>query len=97
MTRGIETLVRRGLVRRRSDPRDRRRALLSPSSKGRRLHAEVERVSRALEQELLRVLSPAELRMLDRVLDKLERRSARIFADRDAWRRIVHGTRRLAR
>jgi DNA-binding MarR family transcriptional regulator len=97
VTRGIDMLAARGLVRRRQDPADRRRAVLSLSAKGRRLHERIEQVSRALEQELLRMLSPAELRTFDRLLDKLERRSAQIFAKRDAWRQIVHGARRPAR
>jgi DNA-binding MarR family transcriptional regulator len=91
VTRGIDMLAARRLVLRRRDRADRRRAVLSLSAKGRRVHAQIERVSRALEQELLRVLSPAERRMLDRTLDKLERRSAQIFASRDAWRGIAHG------
>ncbi|PWT84343.1 MAG: hypothetical protein C5B56_15780 [Proteobacteria bacterium] len=89
VTRNIDMLAARGLVLRRRDRTDRRRAVLSLSAKGRRLHARIERVSRALEQELLQVLSPQEQRMLDRTLAKLERRSAQIFAASDAWRSIA--------
>jgi hypothetical protein len=35
------------------------------------------------------VLRPAERETLDRVLDRLERRSGEIFARSDAWRDIV--------
>jgi hypothetical protein len=41
---------------------------------------------------LLSVLRPAERESLDRVLDKLERRSAEIFARSDAWREIVRAS-----
>jgi len=89
VTRGIDALAEQGLVLRREDPVDRRRTILSLSAKGKRIHDKVEEVSRALEQELLRVLSPAEREALDRVLDKLERRSAEVYARSEAWRDIV--------
>ena len=44
------------------------------------LHDNIEQVSRALEQELLDVLTAAERETLNLVLDKLERRSSDIFA-----------------
>jgi len=89
VTRGIDALAEQGLVLRREDPVDRRRTILSLSAKGKRIHDKVEEVSRALEQELLRVLRPAERETLDHLLDKLERRSAEIFARSNAWRDIV--------
>src|SRR5262245_19964403 len=89
VTRGIDALAEQGLVLRREDPADRRRTILSLSAKGKRIHDKVELVSRALEQELLSVLRPGERETLDRVLDKLERRSTEIFARSDAWRGIV--------
>jgi DNA-binding MarR family transcriptional regulator len=92
VTRGIDALAEQGLVLRREDPADRRRTILSLSAKGKRIHDRVELVSRALEQELLSVLRPAERESLDRVLDKLERRSAEIFARSDAWREIVRAS-----
>jgi DNA-binding MarR family transcriptional regulator len=91
VTRGIDTLAEQGLVLRRDDPSDRRRTILSLSAKGKRIHDKVEQVSRALEQELLRILHPAERDALDRMLDRLERRSAELFARNDAWRDILRG------
>ncbi len=88
VTRGIDALAEQGLVLRREDPADRRRTILSLSAKGRRLHDKIEQVSRALEQELLSVLTPSERTMLYRTLDKLERQSLEIFARSDAWRHI---------
>jgi DNA-binding MarR family transcriptional regulator len=93
VTRGIDALAAQGLVVRRRDRADRRRTILSLSAKGRRIHARVERVSRALERELLGVLTEAELKMLYRTLDKLERRSAEIFAAADAWRGMLGAAR----
>src|SRR5262245_28259163 len=89
VTRGIDALAEQGLVLRREDPVDRRRTILSLSAKGKRIHDKIEQVSRALEQELLRVLSSAEREALDRVLDKLGRRSAEVYARSEAWRDIV--------
>jgi DNA-binding MarR family transcriptional regulator len=88
VTRGIDALAQQGLVLRREDSADRRRTILTLSAKGRRLHDKIEQVSRALERELLRVLTPSERTMLYRTLDKLERRSSEIFARSDAWRNI---------
>jgi DNA-binding MarR family transcriptional regulator len=90
VTRGIDMLAEQGLVLRREDAADRRRTILSLSSKGRRIHDRIEQVSRALERELLSVLTSAEREMLYLVLDKLERRSSDIFDAGDAWRDIVH-------
>jgi DNA-binding MarR family transcriptional regulator len=91
VTRGIDMLAEQGLVLRREDAADRRRIILSLSAKGRRIHDRIEQVSRALERELLSVLTSAEREMLYLVLDKLERRSSDIFDADDAWRAIVHG------
>jgi DNA-binding MarR family transcriptional regulator len=91
VTRGIDMLAEQGLVLRREDAADRRRTILSLSAKGRRIHDRIEQVSRALERELLSVLTSAEREMLYLVLDKLERRSSDIFDAGDAWRAIVHG------
>jgi DNA-binding MarR family transcriptional regulator len=88
VTRGIDALAQQRLVLRREDPADRRRTILTLSAKGRRLHDKVEQVSRALERELLSVLTPSERTMLYRTLDKLERRSSEIFARSEAWRNI---------
>jgi DNA-binding MarR family transcriptional regulator len=89
VTRGIDTLAEQGLVVRREDRADRRRTILSLSAKGKRIHDKIEQVSRALEQELLSALTPAEREMLYLVLDKLERRSSEIFDANHAWRDIV--------
>jgi DNA-binding MarR family transcriptional regulator len=89
VTRGIDTLAEQGLVLRREDPADRRRTTLSLSAKGKRVHEKVEQVSRALERELLSALTSTELETLYLVLDKLERRSSKIFVGDDAWREIL--------
>ena len=89
VTRGIDMLAAQGLVRRREDPVDRRRTVLSLSAKGRRIHDKIERVSRGLERALLAGLSASEQKILYRVLDKLERRSSEIFTGDENWRDIV--------
>jgi DNA-binding MarR family transcriptional regulator len=89
VTRGIDTLAEQGLVVRREDGADRRRTILSLSAKGKRIHDKIEQVSRALERELLSVLTPAEREMLYLVLDKLERRSSEIFDADDPRSKIA--------
>jgi DNA-binding MarR family transcriptional regulator len=88
VTRGVNDLVKAGLVVRREDPKDRRRVALSLSAKGKRVHKKIEHVSRMLELELLDELTTSEVGMLYSILEKLERRSMTVFKGRDAWIRI---------
>ena len=89
VTRGIDMLAAQGLVRRREDPVDRRRTVLSLSAKGRRIYEKIEKVSRGLERALLRGLTANEQKLLDLMLDKLERRSSKIFPGDENWSDVV--------
>lgn len=89
VTRAVDRLVRQGLVRRKLDPSDRRRVVLTLTAKGRDVHDEIDHVRRAIERELVGVLSERERRLLGRFLDKLEAQARRLFTDRTAWRAIV--------
>src|SRR4051812_42144778 len=60
VTRAVDVLVRRGLVRRRQDAEDRRRVVLSLSAKGARSFAQIEAVRRGLEGALLKGLPARE-------------------------------------
>lgn len=89
VTRTVDKLVARDLVLRRQDPADRRRVILTLSSKGKRINDVIEEVRRAIEIDFLRNLDDRELEMLYAILDKLDQRANEIFADEDAWRRIL--------
>ena len=72
----VDSLARRGLVTRRPDPRDRRRAVIEISAKGRRTLHQVRATVHRNEREWLSALSDDELRayidQLHRIQDALE-------------------------
>ena len=79
VTRAVDLLVGKGYVRRRQDPRDRRKVILSLSAKGRRVYDAIEDIRYEMERELMGVLTPSELDALYVILDKLEERSDEIL------------------
>jgi DNA-binding MarR family transcriptional regulator len=78
VTRAVDLLVGKGYVRRRQDPRDRRKVILSLSAKGRRVYDAIEEIRYEMEREMMGILSPSELDTLYAILDKLEARSNEI-------------------
>lgn len=75
VSRAIARLRHRGLVAQEQDPQDRRRSSLRLTGEGQRIYREIVPLARAREAELLAVISPAELRRLDALLDKLRHRA----------------------
>jgi DNA-binding MarR family transcriptional regulator len=73
VTRAIELLVRRGLIRRDVDKDDRRRASLRLTADGRKVYKDIEKFVVRVENELASVLDANELATLRQCLDKLER------------------------
>jgi DNA-binding MarR family transcriptional regulator len=73
VTRAIELLVRRGLIRRDVDKEDRRRASLSLTAEGRRIYKDIEKFTIRVERELTAGLDHNDLGMLRQTLDKLDR------------------------
>ena len=71
MTRMIDKLEERGLVRRVPREHDRRAADLELTKEGRRLHGEVRRVQVAVLNRMLRGFSRAEARTLERLLKRI--------------------------
>jgi DNA-binding MarR family transcriptional regulator len=73
MSRTVDALVTRGLVRRVRPPEDRRRVMLSATARGRRTleRARRERLERL--EERLETLGDPELRLLARSADLIER------------------------
>jgi DNA-binding MarR family transcriptional regulator len=91
VTRAVDQLVVRGLVTRRSDPKDRRRVFLSLAANGKRVFEESEQLRGIIEDKFLGVLQPKERLAFHRILDKLEDRAMVMFDGKQAWRRIIGG------
>jgi len=71
ISRAVHGLMRKKYLVRSVSEADRRRRLLQPTAKGHRLYGDTLPLFRSREQQMLAVLSPAELRTLDRLLAKL--------------------------
>lgn len=78
VSRAVARLMRRGRLDRQLDPADRRRSLLRLSAEGGRIHGEIAPLARSVEARLLAALEPGERRVLDALLDKLQRRAERL-------------------
>jgi DNA-binding MarR family transcriptional regulator len=89
VTRAVDQLVARGLVTRRADPKDRRKVVLSLAAKGKEIFKESEKLRGAIEGAFLDALRPGEKAVLQRLLDKLERRAAVMFNGKQSWRKII--------
>lgn len=75
VSRAVSRLVAAGLVTRTPDSRDNRQIVLRLSAEGARVHREIAPLALAWEEELLAVLDAEERAVLDRALDKLQRRA----------------------
>ena len=73
MTKRLDRLERRGLVKRRPDPKDRRGVMIQLSESGRRLVAKAVAENTRTEAALLSGLSPKERRLLGNLLRTLLR------------------------
>lgn len=71
VSRAVTKLVDRGRVERRFADIDRRRSILTLTDEGRSLLEEIEPVALDFEDRLLGELSPAEVAVLNRVIEKL--------------------------
>ena len=76
VSRAVARLLAHGRVTRRTDPEDRRRAILDLTPEGRAVYAKVVPLVLSVERELLGELSPEERAALDQLLHKLERCTA---------------------
>lgn len=85
VTRAVNELVKKGLVLRREDTRDRRRVSLALSASGRRLYQEVVPYAKQVEEELLHGLGAAQREALADLLDRIQGNIGRLAAiDADA-------------
>lgn len=81
VSRAVAKLVANGRVARGSDPEDRRRTRLSPTPAGRAVYRRIVPLVKARERDLTSVLTPAESRALDRIVDKLLRRALDLLGE----------------
>ena len=81
VSRAIAKLIAAGRVTRETDPNDRRRAPLRPTSEGRAIYRRIVPLAKARERELTSALTPADMRALDRIIDKLHRRALDLQRD----------------
>jgi DNA-binding MarR family transcriptional regulator len=75
VSRAVARLLRAGLVDRRVDQGDRRRAFLTLSRKGRRVYGEIIPLALDAEAQLVAALGADELRQLDALIAKLQARA----------------------
>lgn len=81
VSRAVAKLIAAGRVARETDPDDRRRTPLRPTPAGRALYRRIVPLVKARETELTSVLTPAEARALDRIIDKLHSRARDLQQD----------------
>jgi DNA-binding MarR family transcriptional regulator len=71
VSRAVAGLMKRGLVERATDQKDRRRASLALSAKGRTMHARIVPLALEYEQSLYAALSAEERTLFDRLTGRL--------------------------
>jgi len=87
VSRALAALEARGLVVRRIDRGDRRRATLRLSAAGRRIHAAIVPLARDIESRFTAELSTAEGAALDALLGRLQAQAERLDGELGAVRR----------
>jgi DNA-binding MarR family transcriptional regulator len=83
VSRAVARLLARGRVSRRTDPEDRRRAILDLTPEGRLTYSNVVPMVLAVESELIADLDSEERALLETVMRKLELRTAHDFGGAD--------------
>ncbi len=78
VSRAVARLIEQNLVKRATDPSDRRRSILKLTAQGARIHKQIVPIARERETELATVLTAKERESLDRLLAKLQQRADEI-------------------
>ncbi len=78
VSRAVARLIGQRLVKRETDPNDRRRSILKLTPRGARTHRQIVPIARGRESELAAALTDKERRNLDALLVKLQRRADEI-------------------
>ncbi len=97
VSRGVARLLQFGRIRRDADPRDRRRSKLYLSDEGREVYDEIVPVAHAYQDKLMADLDSNEVRVLEKLLAKIESGVAAIgsegFGLATGMDTAAHGTR----
>ncbi|MDH3737567.1 MAG: methyltransferase domain-containing protein [Alphaproteobacteria bacterium] len=83
VSRAVGRLLAQKLVKRETDPNDRRRSILKLTARGVRTHQKIVPIARGRESELAAALTTTERRNLDALLAKLQQRASEIAAEQD--------------
>jgi DNA-binding MarR family transcriptional regulator len=86
VSRAIERLTRKKLIKREVDPNDRRRARIQLTAAGQSVHVAVQRVLTRLENELLDGLGERERAALQHGLATLDERALALMASGLTWK-----------
>jgi DNA-binding MarR family transcriptional regulator len=82
VSRSVAVLERRKLVTRRSNREDLRESLLSLTAEGRAVYEELAPEAVSFAERLFDAIAPEDRGVFNRALDRLEKRSAELSADR---------------
>jgi DNA-binding MarR family transcriptional regulator len=85
VSRAISSLLERGYICRDSDPFDRRRAILKPTTAGEAIYKEIAPRVEAAEAEIFSSLTDEERTSLKAIVSKLERQMADILPFEDGY------------
>lgn len=80
VSRAVAQLIEQKIVKRETDPSDRRRSILKLTARGERTHRQIVPIARGRESELAAALTEKERKNLDTLLAKLQRRASEIAA-----------------
>jgi DNA-binding MarR family transcriptional regulator len=83
VSRSVARLLASGRITRRTDPEDRRRAILDLTPEGRAIYAKVVPMALAVENDLVADLTVEERGQLEEIVRKLEQRTASDFGGVD--------------
>ena len=89
VTRAVDHLVEKGLVRRRSDTSDGRRSVIALTAQGRKVYTQIDGIRCSIEQELLSVLGERELGAFQEYMGRLDDHGRRIFQDDRYWTALL--------
>lgn len=89
LSRGIDQLYGKGLVRRKTDPADRRRQLISLTKKGMEVFDRIVPLYYAVEQAMLSALDEADQAHIHRIMPKIVEHSATVLSSDTGWEDVL--------
>lgn len=89
LSRGIDQLYGKGLVRRKTDPADRRRQLISLSKKGIEVFERIVPLYYAVEQAMMSALDETDQAHIRRIMPKIVAHSANVLSSETSWEEVL--------